>query len=210
MRTVIFLNGEIPGKKVVNKYLKNTDFVIAADGGANYLMKERILPDLIIGDLDSISRKSQLFFSNKRVEILKIREQETTDFEKCLKYCKKNKVKDIIVFGATSMRPDHTLNNFSVLKRYKSKAEIKFVSDEFEIFYVNKSAEFRYRAGETVSFLAFPVARGVRTKGLKYRLKGEKLEFGIREGTLNKSVSDKISVKIHSGNLLLFKKHFYN
>lgn len=208
MLTIIFLNGEFPRKKLVDRYLIRSDFIIAADGGANYLKSRNILPDLIIGDLDSIGENPLSYFRDKNVKIIKLREQKTTDFEKSLNYCLRSNLNEIIVFGAASMRPDHTLNNISVLKRYYKKLNIKFITEEFEIFYVNKSIKFDYEPGETVSFLAFPAAKGVRTEGLKYRLRGESLEFGKREGTLNVSVSDTVSIKFESGNLLLFRKHF--
>lgn len=210
MLTIKFLNGEFPRKKLVDRYLIKSDYIIAADGGANYLKSRKILPDLIIGDLDSIGENHLSYFRDKNVKIIKLREQKTTDFEKSLNYCLKNNLDEIIVFGASSMRPDHTFNNLSVLKRYYRKLNIKFISGEFEIFYVNKSIKFDYKPGETVSFLAFPAAKGVRTGGLKYRLRGESLEFGKREGTLNVSVSKKISIEFESGNLLLFRKHFLN
>lgn len=210
MQNIIFLNGEFPRKKLIDKYLMKSEFIIAADGGANYLKSQNIKPDLIIGDLDSLEENSLSYFRKMKVKIIKLKEQETTDFEKSLNYCLKNKLNEIIVFGASSMRPDHTFNNFSVLKRFHKKLNIKFISEEFEIFYIDRRIEFDYKPGETVSFLAFPSAKGVRTKGLKYRLRGENLEFGKREGTLNESVSKKVSIDFESGNLLLFKKHFLN
>lgn len=208
MQTIIFLNGDIPGLKFAKKFIKKGSFILAADGGANYLMKAGIKPDLIIGDLDSAAAGTLKYFKKKKVNIIKIEEQETTDFEKCLIYCMNQKLNNIIVFGATSLRPDHTLNNFSVLKRYENKLSVKIISGEFEIFFINKSFKFKSKPGETVSILALPIAKKINTKGLQYSLKNENLEFGFREGTLNKSVSDLVSITFQSGSLLLFKKHF--
>lgn len=208
MQTIIFLNGKIPGLKLVKKFIRKESFIIAADGGANYLMKAGIKPDLIIGDLDSATVNTLKFFEKKNVKTIKIEEQETTDFEKSLIYCLKQKLDNIIIFGATSLRPDHTLNNFSVLKRYENKLSVKIISDEFEIFFIKKNIQFEYKSGETVSILALPIAKKINTKGLQYSLINENLEFGFREGTLNKSVSDIVSISFQSGSLLLFKKHF--
>ncbi|MDQ3020883.1 MAG: thiamine diphosphokinase [Bacteroidota bacterium] len=208
MQTIIFLNGTPPGKNIIKKFLKEKCFIIAADGGANYLKKVNVTPDLIIGDLDSINKHTLQYFQKRKVKVSKIKEQDTNDFEKSLMYCKKNKFEDIIVFGAAGLRPDHTLNNYSVLKRYYKSFNIRLISGEFEILFIKKFIKFRYRVNEIVSLLALPKAAKIHTKGLKYRLSNESLSFGVREGTLNKSISEDISISFESGSLLLFKKHF--
>lgn len=208
MPAIIILNGEIPKKKILTDFLKTANLVIAADGGGNHLNSFGILPDIVIGDLDSLNESSYNYFTKNNVKIKKINEQDTTDFEKCLIYCKKKKVKEVNVFGALSMRPDHTLNNFSILKRYSGIFEIKLFSNEFEIFFIKKKIEFKYKKGEIISLLALPKSTGITTKGLKYELNNEKLEFGIREGSSNEAVSDLISINYKNGSLLLFKKHF--
>lgn len=205
---IIFLNGGFPDDRILKEYVKKSDVIIAADGGGNFLREKNILPHYVIGDLDSLTRDNYEFYKEKKVRIKKIREQETTDFEKCINFCLKNSFNEAFVLGASGQRPDHTLNNFSVMKRYYKKLKIIFVSEEFEIFFVNKIIEFNYPPAETVSILAMPVAKKIFTSGLKYKLNGETLELGVREGALNVSVSKKVSISFKSGNLLLFKKHF--
>jgi thiamine pyrophosphokinase len=208
MQTFIFLNGTIGKPKIVLKLIHKNSFLIAADGGANFLKKLNLIPDLITGDFDSIDKSTLQFYRERKVKIKKIKDQETTDFEKCLKFCSDNKLKEIIVFGAVSSRPDHTMNNFSVLKRFYKSLDIKFITDEFEIFFIKKFIKFKYRVNEVVSLLALPEAKKISTTGLKHSLSNESLCFGIREGALNKSISGTVSVAFSSGNLLIFKKHF--
>lgn len=207
MHTLIFLNGDPPYAEVANFYLKNCNFIIAADGGANYLRTMNIVPDLIIGDLDSIKKTNLAYFKNKS-DILRIREQSTTDFEKSLLYCINENKNNLIVFGTSGNRSDHSLNNFSILKRYYKKLDIRLISGDYEILYVKKKITFPYRTKETVSLLGMPKAVNVNSKGLKYKLINTDLEFGIKEGALNESTSSEISIEFDSGCLLLFKKHF--
>lgn len=207
MHTLIFLNGDPPSAKVAKYYLKNCNYIIAADGGANYLRTMNIIPDLIIGDLDSIKKSNLAYFRN-RSDILKIREQDTTDFEKSLLYCIKGNKKNIIVFGTSGNRSDHSLNNFSILKRYFNKLDVRLISGEYEILYIKKKITFPYRKKETVSLLGMPKAVKINSKGLKFKLINTNLEFGIKEGALNESISSEISIEFKSGCLLLFKKHF--
>ncbi len=210
MRAAIFLNGTNPPLKLIRGSLRRCSLIIGADGGANLLYRKNIKPDIIIGDMDSISSEAVDFFTAQRVKLLRIREQETTDFEKCLNFCVKNKIPAADVFGSLSMRPDHMLNNFSVMKRYSRKMQISLVSDEFEVFFAPKHLKFSYRIHETVSLLGMPVAKCVTTSGLRYKLNCEDLEFGKREGSLNEAVSDSVEISHSGGHLLLFRKHFNN
>ncbi|MBS1518399.1 MAG: thiamine diphosphokinase [Bacteroidetes bacterium] len=210
MNYLIFLNGEIPFHVYHKLFRGQENFIIAADGGANGLRFNKIEPDIITGDLDSIKPEVLEYFSKKGTKIISSKDQETTDFEKTLKYCIEEKIKKIFVFGAVSERPDHTLNNFSVLKRYCRKTDIVLYSEEFEIFFIDSEVKFNYRKNETVSLMPFPKADRIITSGLKYKLNREKLELGKREGSLNLSVSEKVKISYQSGYLLLFKKHFIN
>ena len=204
---IIFLNGDLPDSKIINKLLNKSSFLISADGASNKLEILSITPDLIIGDLDSIKPVTLSNYKEKSVDILHIIDQETTDFEKCLIYCNENNLKDIIVFGATDMRPDHSLNNFSILKRYYHSLNIKLIDNFFETFFIRDKIEFECQENEIVSILALSIAEGVTTKGLMYPLNNERLEFGVREGTLNRSVSKIVSISFESGDLLLIKNH---
>lgn len=207
-RAIIFLNGELPEEKLMRKYKVNQFYKICADGAANSLVKTKIFPDIIIGDFDSISGSVSNYFKNKGTEILKISEQETTDFEKSLNHGISKGFNDILIFGAISKRPDHTFNNFSVAKRYYNKTKLLFVDSIFEIEFVRRKIRFTYTKNHTVSLLPFPLAKKVKTTGLKYKLKYEDLELGIREGTLNVSSGKNVMIEFVSGDLLLFKKHF--
>lgn len=202
--TILILNGDKPSRKLLNKFYSKGDYVICADGGANTAASLGINPNIILGDLDSITKSNLSFFKKKGVEIRLINEQETTDFEKALMYIIECNLNNVIVFGAVSSRPDHTLNNFSVMKRYYNSFDIKFVDNDFEIFYLKNKINLNYKKGKIVSFMAMPFASGVSTKGLKYKLNNESLEFGVREGTLNISSAQNISIEKKKGELLVF------
>lgn len=207
-KAVIFLNGVFPHRKVITASIDKNDYLVAADGAANYLRKIKIIPDIILGDLDSINDGVLNYFLKKNVPVIKYTEQETTDFEKSLNFVIQTGLKEIIIFGFTSLRVDHSLNNFSVLKRYYKKLNIRFIDDDFIIEFIRKNINFNYRKNQLLSILPFPSARGITTKGLRYALKNESLSLGVREGTLNVATSEKVSVSFRTGDLILFRKHF--
>ena len=73
--------GEVDGKDLVESMALAPDLV-AADGGANACFHEGVAPIAVIGDLDSILPEALAAFPNART--MKVAEQDSTDFEKCL------------------------------------------------------------------------------------------------------------------------------
>jgi thiamine pyrophosphokinase len=206
---LIVLDGEI-NKSLLNKYINKSEtkpVLISADGASNKLYEWKIIPGFIIGDLDSITPKALTYFKKKNATVKRIAEQEHNDFEKCIMFALSKKLNDITVIGYGGKRSDHMLNNFSVMKRYYKKCRIRFIDKDFEVFFAGKITGFNCKIGETISLMAMPKAEGITTYGLQYPLKNEKLEFGIREGALNKAVSDKVRIEVKKGDLVIFKKN---
>jgi thiamine pyrophosphokinase len=205
---LLILYGEI-NKRLLAKAI-NSPFekpvVISADGASNILYKWRIVPDYITGDLDSISPKALSYFKKKNAKIKRVKEQEHNDFEKCILLALSKKIKDITVIGYGGKRTDHMLNNFSVMKKYNKKCRMKLIDKDLEITFAQKVTEFDCRKGDTVSLMAFPKVEGITTHGLQYSLKNKKLELGVREGALNKAISNKVRIEFKKGDLLIFIK----
>ncbi|MFI5144417.1 MAG: thiamine diphosphokinase [Ignavibacteria bacterium] len=211
---IICLNGELQ-KRLVKSFIRqnskrNSYKLIAADGCAETLLKFNIIPDFIIGDLDSVSDSTLSFFKTRGSKIICVKEQEHNDFEKSLKFALKNGLTCIAVMGFGGKRNDHLLNNYSILKKYSSACSIKLIDNQFEIFFLPKSYSFQYKIGKEISLIAFPKAGGIHTQGLKYGLKNGELIFGEREGALNEASEKNVSISFRSGGILIFKRHFYN
>jgi thiamine pyrophosphokinase len=210
-RCLIVCDGLI-NRRLLNIFLKQNErssfAIISADGASNFLFRLNIKPDYIIGDLDSIFPEVLQLYKKTGVSAKKIIEQEHNDLEKCISFALSKGIKNITIIGYGGKRIDHTINNFSILKRYYNKCSIRFIDDEFEIFIIDREIEFDYKKGEIVSIQGFPKAEGVVAEGLQFPLNNSALEFGIHEGALNKAISDKVKISIKKGQLIIFKKHF--
>ena len=204
MNAVILCDGEVPESSVLRNEIAKCDFFITADGGANTALKLNLNPDIIIGDMDSYSPTG-----DERAEIIHDIDQETTDLEKALNYAEKKEVTDIIVFGATGKRLDHTLKNLSVLKQFHSAFNTLFFKDKYSVIFLIKSP-FTKKFPIGTSLSLFPLSGrvdGITTKGLQYPLNDEFLENGVRDGTSNKTVGKKVEIEFKNGDLLLFINH---
>lgn len=204
---LIVCNGQLT-KKELSQFTKfnkprRAISIIACDGASDFLKSCGVIPNVIIGDLDSVNSQTLKYFSRRKVTIRKVVDQNKNDLEKAILFALSKKFNVINIVGFGGKRLDHTLNNLSILKKFYRKAKIKIYENGFVGEIIGKSAEFECRVGSVVSLIPLPKAIGVTTTGLKYPLKNGTLEFGVREGALNEAVGDKVSVKIKQGVLFV-------
>ena len=64
MKIIVIGNGERPSIELWDEIYKKGDIVICADGGADAARNLGIVPDIIVGDLDSIQPDTLKHFSN--------------------------------------------------------------------------------------------------------------------------------------------------
>jgi len=193
---ILSLNGNLPD---ISFFDSVNSTLIAADGAANNLLSINVIPDYIIGDLDSFDKNYKL--NNTR--IIQIDDQETNDFEKCLIWCSKNKKQKILIVGFHGGELEHSINNISVFKKYAQKLDLTILDrDRYGIF-VNQSFYSNLNSNEIISIIPLPSAL-LRTKGLVWELDNTKLELGIKEGARNRTKLDFVEINIINGQLLFF------
>ena len=201
-KSLVICNGDVLSKKAIAPLLTGRPFIICADGGANKARRLGVRPDVIIGDLDSITSGTKAFFSS--VMTLHNADQESTDLEKALTYLVKHRFRQTVVVGATGGRPDHSLANLSILKKYHKKIEIVFTDQFCTTQIIRNQIIFEAAVGSVVSLMPLGACEGIATVGLKYPLHREALELGVREGTSNEVVSTPVKISVKKGSLLLF------
>ncbi len=206
MKALIIANGKPPRKSDLLWLRKRGyEFLIAADGGANWLAKVDILPDLIIGDLDSIGENALRKFE-ERVKIKKIKRQNDTDVEKAIKYAVSKKFEEVILLGASGDRLDHTLCNIGNLLKYADKIKIGMLHEKSFARVYKGEFELRTEPGETISFYAFSDDCLITARGLKYKLENEPLPFGVRSSTSNVALGKAIKIKAGGCKIILIRE----
>ena len=120
---VIIANGEFPSHSIPLQILNNTASILACDGAANALIKKGYSPDIIIGDLDSLSDKNRKKYKN---QIILKDNQSQNDLRKAINYAMDNNINSISILGASGKREDHTIGNiFSLLDYQDINIQIK-------------------------------------------------------------------------------------
>jgi thiamine pyrophosphokinase len=182
--------------------------LIALDGAGEILRELSIVPDAILGDMDTISRATLEFFRNLGVEILPRPDQNFSDLEKALFYCRKQGAKSIVVTNATAGRFDHSIANIFFLKKYYSPEIYTCIFDNGSIVTYVEDLEFTIRsmAGCKCGFFGAPHGE-ISSRGLKYELDNFSLILGTSESIANEFERDEIELTVGGQCLLTFEFH---
>ncbi len=167
--------------EVLAKALKFAPELIAADGGADAALAAGKLPSAIIGDFDSISEAALAQLTT--VNLVRVTEQDTTDFEKCLS---RMDAPFVVAVGFTGGRLDHTLAAMSVIAQQVGPPTVLVDAQEV-VFAPRRPCDLDLAAGTRVSL--FPMARVTgRSSGLRWPIDGLQLSPSGRIGTSNEAV----------------------
>lgn len=197
MKALLFINGKPPiNFPDTNKF----DAIFCTDGAYKYLSESQIRLDFVIGDFDSVS-ESEI---PKNIKIIKIVDQDFTDFYKSLEFIVESGFEKVDVFGATGMESDHFLGNLSVAFLFKDKIEIVFHDDFSEFYFTPKQIKLRGVQDKIISLYPFPLATKVISKGLAFPLNNLDLHISKRVGTRNHAVKKQVEISYEKGDLLIF------
>lgn len=217
-RVVIFANGQLPDLGAARSLLQTGDEIIAADGGANHMMKMGILPKTVIGDLDSVDEGTLLKLTSAEVEVQQYSEDKNeTDIELALQYAVELKPSAILIVGALGGRLDQTLANLSLLTDPAlAGIDLRLDDGVEEVFFCRATvanrgqAQVHGRSGDIVSLIPWngPV-EGVKTEGLQWPLYAETLYPYRSRGISNAMLTGTATVSIQSGLLLVVHRRIF-
>lgn len=205
---LLVLNGKFDlTKKEINFLIQNKkiDKLIAVDGGANKIKQIEILPNLIIGDLDSLTKKNKKYYKKQKIEIIKHPvEKDQTDSELAIDYCLKNNFEKLYLTGVLGGRLDQQLANLNLLEYIMELGlEAKIISTNLEIALIKNQKKFTAKKGFRLSLLAqSKVVKGLTIKGCKYNLANKNLNRSQTRGISNLIESNKAEVKLDQGLLI--------
>ncbi len=242
-KAICVANGDIKNFRIIKKiladkfnfYEQNSNFfIIAADGGALNCFNLDLIPDVIIGDMDSITTDVVLKLNkklsnkntnnynlnkNKIENMEKIKKKEISfvnykqdkdesDTQLALDYLVDLGFNNILILGAFGSRIDHSLANLLLLCNPKyENTEVKIITEENEIFVLQKSGTIKSEIGKKISIFSMtPYTYFIKTLGLKYSLKDEKLLFSPIRGLSNEFTKNSAKIMFSEGKILIIKE----
>ena len=197
--TLVFCNGDPPRGERLRNLVRNPACIVCADGGAQKALIAGYAPDLVVGDLDSLDAGNGL---PDGVEIVRVPGQDNTDFEKTLDLMLARGMDHFLVAAFSGGRIDQTLANIQIAYEYAARCTIALADNHFVLFPVTGAFESEFPVGSTVSIISMTDESVVSASGLAYGLNESVLPKG-GHAVSNRSVSELISVTVHSGGIIL-------
>ena len=212
---VIVGNGQFPRKEYPLYLLESADYVVCCDGALDTYLRHfsgRNLrrPDVVVGDMDSLSKKTAERFRDIAV---KIDEQETNDQSKAFHYILEHfpDVDTIHILGATGKREDHTIGNLSLLMEYAREmrrqdcgrtVSVDIVSDWSTAFAITDSCTLDVGEGRSVSIICPDNSLNIKSEGLVWPTDNVVFD-NLWQATLNRASADRISLTFSHPSIAL-------
>jgi thiamine pyrophosphokinase len=204
-RTVVVLAGGEPVDPTMRARLPDPDLVIAADSGVHHARGLGLRVDLVVGDLDSVdpAELAAAVDGGARVERHPV-DKDATDLELAIDAALDRGAARIVVVGVGGGRLDHLLANMLVLASPAlAAARIEALVGDAQLVVIHDEAILEGVPGDLVTLLPLGgPAVGVRTEGLRFPLRGERLEVGSTRGVSNELTGTSASVSLDGGVLL--------
>src|SRR4029077_7422154 len=187
------------------------DYVVAADGGAFALERWKILPHLVVGDMDSLGEAGVERMARLGVPVAKFSAaKDESDLELAVAQAIQVGASEIVLLGALGGdRLDHETANLLLL------ADPGY--DGVRLEARRGALRIRPIRGEGCLAVAGPIgalvtllpvngdAEGITTQGLRFPLRDETLRFGRARGLSNEVASLPATVTVRKGSLLVFE-----
>ena len=214
-RVVIIADGQFPKSEYPRYLISTADFIICCDGALRKFIRNneaifgcRRLPDLVIGDMDSLSESMKKQYADI---IVKVDEQEHNDQTKAFTWAIENiqDISEIQILGATGEREDHSIGNISLLMEYARRYDlegmginVEMISDHATMFAVCDSFEMDCGIGRKVSIFSPDNSLTIKSEGLRWPLDNVVFDNWWK-ATLNIADQDSVKLKFSHRSLAL-------
>ncbi len=209
MNVAVISNGGMQDYKRIKGIIdKEYDFIVCADGGARHAYEMEIMPNLIVGDFDSLSPEIANYYFEHGIETHAFSsKKDKTDTHIAVEVAIGKKACKIGLFGCTGSRLDHTLANIQLLYYIRQNHLKGVVIDDYnEIFLSEESNVIRGEAGDMISLLSLsPITKGITLKGFLYPLINKTLYREDTIGISNELVEKEGCIFKTEGDLLIIK-----
>ncbi len=202
-RCVIIGGGDCSAD-ILKENINDSDYIICADSGYDYAAEADFIPDLLIGDFDSIKA-----IPGNVVKIMLPVEKDVTDAVAAFNEGAKQGFTTFVLLGGTGGRFEHTFANISLMAN-ASKQNISFeIIDEKHIFraITNSAIKIKRKDNQQISVFAYGnKAMGVTEKGFHYSLQNYALNpFDGALGTSNDIIEDFGEISVEDGTLIIIE-----
>jgi thiamine pyrophosphokinase len=184
------------GRRDLDLCLKRAPVAVAADGGADRMLRLGVMPEAVIGDFDSISVAARARIPNENQYI--VPEQATTDFDKALRAIA---APFVLALGFAGARLDHGLAAMHTLVSHRERCCILIGPSDIA-FAAPAQLDLSLAPGEPLSLFPMAPVTG-RSHGLEWPISGLAFSPAGQIGTSNRVVSRRVVLEFDSPGMLV-------
>ena len=180
--------------------IEKTDTVIAADGGLAHTRRLGVVPDVVLGDFDSLG------YVPEGANVFPV-EKDDTDAMLAVRQGLALGCREFLLYGCLDgPRPDHTVANLQLLQYLADQGGYGVLAGLTHMAAVVKNATLTFPGqpdGILSVFCMGPDARGVTIRGTQYPLNNDTLTAGFPLGVSNHFLKTEAAVSVTNGSLLV-------
>ena len=180
---------------------EDSDLVIAADAGIRFLEKLNILPDIAVGDFDSLG-----FIPDCKEVIQHPVMKNDTDTMLAVKTGFERGFKRFVIYGGAGGRPDHTYANYQILCYISTRGGKGFLCFNGYTATAVKDGLVSFTNGASGNISVFSASgkiSGVTLKGLLYELQNAVLDFDFPLGVSNEFIGENAEITVLNGTAIV-------
>lgn len=201
-RCVIIGGGDCSNTILQENINIESDYIICADGGYDYVVDAELKTDLLIGDFDSIKAIPE----NVEKITLPV-EKDVTDAVAAFYEGVKLGFKSFVLFGGTGGRFEHTFSNISLMANATKEGYSFTIVDDMHTFmcFRNSAIKIKREENQQISVFAYGgKAIGVTEKGFYYSLTDYDLDpFNGCLGTSNHIIDTFGEISVKNGTIIV-------
>lgn len=200
-KTIILAGAYIDDYEWLGQQVNRGDTIICADSGARHAKAMNIVPDIIIGDFDSIATDLLDFYADQ-CSVIHDDDQNKTDLMKAL--AQTSHASPVEIFGAIGQRADHDFSTYLILKDLDKSNHITLKSKGEERRVIKSSMSFRGDIGDKIGVFPLNPIKNLVFEGLKYPAHAlpQSHDFGWN-GACNEMTHKSATISFDSGIILV-------
>lgn len=184
--------------------------MIAADGGARHAKDLGLIPNLVLGDFDTLTLQELKDWEEQDVNVEKFPpDKDFTDTHLAVLRAVELGYTDLVIIAALGGRLDHTLANIMLLALPQAREHNLIILDEHqEIRLIRDYLIIEGEPGQIISLLPLSdKVSGIITQGLQFQVPQNTFLMGIPNGISNVMTARQATIKIEAGLLLAIIPH---
>ena len=177
----------------------NFEEIIAVDSGIEHLLNLSLDPNTLIGDLDSISKKSLDEVKKNGVKILAFNSnKDQTDFELALNYLEETEKSKVYIIGGESGEIDHLISIFLLIPSKSFFENIIWLYGDKRIIFRQK-IELNIKKLTKFSIIPLSDLTNLSIDGAEWNLDNKDIQFGETLTLRNNTNEEQLNIRCDKG-----------